>query len=493
MRKPIPCLIRTLAPVHLGADEVYEPLGFVIDERHSCLLAFEPGDFLNRLPEPDRNGFLEICRRGTVESLLDIYRFYYEHRSRARGRAVAVCPGLVEHYREVMNLKGRGRELKQALNRFTILRTAYLPHDHRPYIPGSAVKGALRTAYLNALAQIRKMDDTPKDQKGRWDPRALEHRLLNYQKIPEDPFRLLKVSDFLPVGEVKTRIVYAVNEKKKVSKFEARGPYQILEVIEPGAEFLGTLTLADFPLELRRLAKIKHFFTLEELWRAARNFYPQEKQQEDAHLFELGLRAAPLPAANGQAPLRLGRHSGAECVTIAGHRHIKILQAEGDPPKTLPHATTLWLAADFHQREAANLRPLGWAVLGELTEEAARELVTREDVWRQESRTPAAVSAVPSAVSAVPSPPGEPAPVKPSEPPREPSGPSVRFSELMARLKVTKPNDAGRVGMFFDGLQKLSDPKEKGELAKAMLEHFDRKMLKRHKRWEELAPYVEKK
>jgi CRISPR-associated protein Csm5 len=329
MPEPIPCLIRTLAPVHLGADEVYEPLGFVIDEQNSRLLAFEPGDFLSRLPEPDRRRFLELCRKGTVESLLEIYRFYHDRRSLARGRAVAVCPGLVQHYREVIGLKGRGRELQKVINQFTIHRTAYLPHDHRPYIPGSAVKGALRTAYLNALAQIRKMD-TPKDQKGRWDPRALEHRLLNYQKIPEDPFRLLKVSDFLPVGEIRTRILYAVNEKKKPpAQFpEARGPYQILEVIEPGAEFLGTIALEDFPPELRRLAKIKHFFTLDELRQAARNFYGHEKKQEDGHLFELGLSAAPLPAVNGQDPLRLGRHSGAECVTIAGHRHIKILQAQ---------------------------------------------------------------------------------------------------------------------------------------------------------------------
>jgi len=417
MRKPIPCLIRTLAPVHLGADEVYEPLSFVIDDQKSCLMAFEPGDFLNLLPEPDRRRFLELCRRGTVESILEIYRFYHQHRGLARGRAVAVCPGLVQHYREVINLKTRGQELRKVINQFTIHRTAYLPHDHRPYIPGSAVKGALRTAYLNALAQIRKMD-TPKDQKGRWDPRALEHRLLNYQKIPEDPFRLLKVSDFLPVGEIRTRILYAVNEKKKPpAQFpEARGPYQILEVIEPGAEFLGTIALEDFPPELRRLATIKHFFTLDELRQAARNFYGHEKKQEDGHLFELGLSAAPLPAGNGQAPLRLGRHSGAECVTIAGHRHIKIMQARGECPKELPQATTLWLAADFQQRDKrreARLRPCGWVALGELESAEAAALKERDAAWRREAgpkpelqtRSPRPAAAAPAAPKPVQAPP----------------------------------------------------------------------------------------
>ena len=421
MRESIPCLIRTLAPVHLGADEVYEPLGFVIDEQNSRLLAFEPGDFLNLLPEPDRRRFLELCRRGTVESVLEIYRFYYEHRSRVRGRAVAVCPGLVEHYREVINLKGRGRELRQALQQFTIHRTACLPHDHRPYIPGSAVKGALRTAYLNALAQIRKMD-TPKDQKGRWDPRGLEHRLLNYQKIPEDPFRLLKVSDFLPVGEVRTRIVYAVNEKKKASRFAARGPYQILEVIEPGAEFLGTIDLADFPPELRRLARIQHFFTWDELCRAAQNFYRHETEQENAHLFELGLMKTPLQAGNGQTPLRLGRHSGAECVTIAGHRQIKVKQAQGQPPKIMDHATTLWLAADFHQRNKrreARLRPFGWVTLRELDREAEQELARRERVFRKKLEESRRGKGAPELLTpAVPVAERKPAPV-PTPPARE--------------------------------------------------------------------------
>ena len=413
MSEPIPCLIRTLAPVHLGADEVYEPLGFVLDEQQSCLLAFEPGDFLNRLPEPDRNRFLEICRRGTVESLLDLYRFYYQHRSLAQGRAVAVCPGLVQHYREVLNLKGRGRDLQQALHQFTIHRTAYLPHDHRPYIPGSAIKGALRTAYLNALAKIKPLP-TPKDQKGRWDPRALEQQLLTYRRIDEDPFRLLKVSDFLPVGEVRTRIVYAVNEKKKVSQFAARGPYQILEVIEPGAEFWGTLTVELPPEEVRRSPKnkIRHFIAALDLWAAARTFYQQEKEKEDQALFEIGLPPLPLPEGDGLTPLRLGRHSGAECVTIAGHRKIKIKQAEGQPPKTMDHATTLWLAADFHQRakrREARLCPFGWVALRELTLEAAADFQEREAAWRREAL---ARTAAPTSPPVAKAPPAEAVPVK---------------------------------------------------------------------------------
>lgn len=389
MPETLTCLIRTLAPVHLGTGEVYEPLGFVIDEQKPCLVAFEPGDFLNLLPETDRRRFLEICRKGTVDSLLEIYRFYHQNRQRARGREVAVCPGIAHHYREVLNARGDNRKLRTTINQFTIHRTAFLAHNQRPYIPGSAIKGALRTAYLNAQAHIRQIP-TPKDKKGKWDPRALENQLLDYRRIDEDPFRLLKVSDFLPVGEVKTRIIYAINEKKRVSQFAARGPYQILEVIEPGAEFVGTISLEHIPPNLRSLYKIRHFLQLDDIWRAATNFYAQEKEKEDQVLFEISVAAVSLPAGNGAVPLRLGRHSGAECVTIAGHRKIKILQAQGQPPKTMDHATTLWLAADFHQRDKrhqAKLRPFGWVTLREVTKEEAASLREREAAWQQQPTT----------------------------------------------------------------------------------------------------------
>ncbi|MEJ5329462.1 MAG: type III-A CRISPR-associated RAMP protein Csm5 [Desulfobaccales bacterium] len=400
MPETVTCLIRTLAPVHLGSGEVYEPLGFVIDEQKPCLVAFEPGDFLNLLPETDRRRFLEICRKGTVDSLLEIYRFYHQHRQRARGREVAVCPGIVQHYREVLNVRGDDRKLRTTINQFTIHRTAFLSHDQRPYIPGTAIKGALRTAYLNARAQIKQLP-TPKDNRGRWDPRALENQLLDYRRIDEDPFRLLKVSDFLPVGEVRTRIIYAINEKKRVSQFAARGPYQILEVIEPGAEFVGTISLEEIPPNLRSFYKIRHFLQLDDIWKAARNFYAQEKEKEDQVLFEISVPAVSLPAGNGAVALRLGRHSGAECVTIAGHRKIKILQAQGQPPKTMDHATTLWLVADFHQRDKrhqAHLRPFGWVSFSELTPDQASLLKERERSWQEESESSrrAATVGVPS-------------------------------------------------------------------------------------------------
>jgi hypothetical protein len=80
----------------------------------------------------------------------------------------------------------------------------------------------------------------------------------------------------------------------------------------------------------------------------------------------------------------------------------------------------------------------------------------------------------------------EPSPRSPA-----PAGPSGKLRELLARLEATRPHDGGRLGMFFDGLQGLAGSETK-VLARRMLGHFDRQMLKKHKRWEELSQYLEK-
>ncbi|MDW7998100.1 MAG: hypothetical protein RMI30_01400, partial [Thermodesulfovibrio sp.] len=62
--------------------------------------------------------------------------------------------------------------------------------------------------------------------------------------------------------------------------------------------------------------------------------------------------------------IRIGRHSGAEAVTIEGNRHIKIMQGRDRPPLYLDRATTFWLASDSPKPKTNNgLLPFGWAVI----------------------------------------------------------------------------------------------------------------------------------
>jgi CRISPR-associated protein Cmr6 len=65
-------------------------------------------------------------------------------------------------------------------------------------------------------------------------------------------------------------------------------------------------------------------------------------------------------------------------------------------------------------------------------------------------------------------------------------GPSAKLTQLLERLRVTKPQDAGQVGMFLDGIKNLDSQEEKATLAEEIRNHFNHKMLKKNKRFAEL-------
>lgn len=369
------CFVKTLSPVHLGCDEVYEPTGFVMDEQAGQMVVFDPASFFAQMKPGDKDKFSRICLKGTVASILEIYKFL--RYKKAEGRRIDVCNGFMADYGRTLSISVKNEKaIQKELNQFIVSRTAFCPGDQRPYIPGSAVKGSLRTAYLNAMARIKKVPH----KRGRYAAKDLEKSLLDGGAFQTDPFRLVKVSDFMPVAETKTRILYAVNEKKRPSKFEARGPYQILEVIEPGSVFEGEIAVE----QPEKGAGIRNPISLENLLKSAVRFYTKEKTREDGELNRIGISGVPVPA--DARLLRLGRHSGAESVTIEGHRNIRIMGKGRGDNKYLDHATTLWPASELSKpKSKKSLQPFGWAELGELDADLAAEYDRNETEWRNEA------------------------------------------------------------------------------------------------------------
>ncbi len=364
--------IQTLCPVHLGCDDVYDPLSFVLDMEKSELIVFDTSEFLTNLSDTDLREFSKICSEGNLSSIIKIYKFMRDQRP--LGKRVGVCSGFSRHYEKAVSISERDqRKIQQELNGFIINRTAYLPTTDRPYIPGSAVKGSIRTAYLNLLASQRKVN--PERGKGR----DLEKQLLDNGAFATDPFRLLKVSDFMPVGEIKTKIVYAVNEKKKPSLHEAKGPYQILEIIEPNSLFMGSITVEQPAHE----ASIRNPLKIGTLIASLKSFYSKEKTLEDQALQNVNIpvhEAAP----NGATLLRLGRHSGAESVTIEGFRDIRIMQGRGAQSKYQQTSTTLWLASEVDKpQNKSSLKPFGWTTLTPIDADQKAQFVAKEVDWRR--------------------------------------------------------------------------------------------------------------
>jgi len=348
--------LHIISPVHIGCDDVYEPTGFMVDKAAKKLIAFDEMEFISSLTPTERAKFMALCDKGNLESILEIYKFMWNMTKAPQGHAVQVSKGFIDNYERVAT-RLQPREVKQELNKFLISRTSYLPTDNTPYIPGSAIKGSFRTGWLNHLNKGKKQTD-----------KRFEEALLG-GSFAKDPFRMLKISDLTPVKQPDTRICFAVNKKKKPSKMEPRGPQQILEVILPeSAVFEGLITIhsqekggeiaAPLPTEMDFFAKTTSFF---------------DREMDDE---EITLKGINLPAGiktklktsfgdrylKSVFPIRLGRHSGAECLTLEGSRNIKIMGKKGDPPNYGPHSTTVWLAGDA-PKASSGLAPFGWAAL----------------------------------------------------------------------------------------------------------------------------------
>ncbi len=371
--------ITIASPVHIGCGDVYEPMSFVVDEEDLELVTFDTGKFMGLLTDTELEKLSSICRKGTVGSLQELYKFMRQHRHVATGSRVSISEDFARHYDEV--LKKDTRKFARELNRFEINRTYFNPVENVPVIPGSAIKGAIRTAVLNYREQqhnrpknfsrvsAKKLRYETKKEAGR-----LEKKLLG-GAFDSDPFRLIKVSDFKPVGNVSRKICYAVGLKKKTSEKSASAIPQMQEVIEPGSTFWGSITVTKAPSSIRKPV------TMQEIQEALAKLYGSEKQREDREL--ANIQITPPMVDNDCIPMRIGRHSGAECVTVKGHRKIKIMQGPGNRPKFKDHATTVWLASPARRpRNVQGLLPMGWTVLKKLSTDEVRELQQEQDKKR---------------------------------------------------------------------------------------------------------------
>ena len=357
MKQIFHCLIKVLSPVHIGCGEVYEPTGFVVNEQKKEMTVFDPFKFIGELSEVDKERLMAICQGGSAASILEVYKFF--RNKPAAGNQIKLCNGFLKHYSATLSMSVKDRRrIQQELNNFSIHRTAFLSGSDMPFLPGSSVKGSLRTALLNLR---QKSSPVRQDNREKNASVKLEEKLLNYTKLEEDPFRLVKVSDFMPAGTVKRKVIYAVDVKKKPGS--ELGAYQIVEAVMPGALFWGSVVID----EAIKGSGIQKPIRLKELMESAKEFYETENRRENTELNNAGCQAFNVGRPDAFL-LRVGRHSGAECVTIKDHRDIRIMRGKSSP-LFLDHATTFWLgAAEKKPQSVSGLIPFGWVEIVKISE-----------------------------------------------------------------------------------------------------------------------------
>ncbi|MEW6108106.1 MAG: type III-A CRISPR-associated RAMP protein Csm5 [Nitrospirota bacterium] len=385
MEKPLKVRLHILSPIHIGCDDVYEPTSFVIDEKKGKLIEFDPMVFIKALNKQERDELSKVCSGDNLLSILKTIKRLY--RPNIKGHEVDIASGLLDHYKKVQTLSTYDK--KVVINQFTMQRTAYNPLNNLPYIPGSSLKGSLRTAYLSSLAQENGINSYWKSS-GLLSRQDLEKPEYIYKQIGKkhvakkleqnllkgdfatDPFRMIKVSDLLPEGQIKTRIVYSVNKNKKEGNkatLAGKGDvYQIFEIIQSGAVFEGTINIE----QPNKKSEIKSPITEDKLKKVINKFFIPLLESEIKILKALSIQVPLINEINQKFKgkinktaflIRIGRHSGAEAVTVEGNRFVKI-KLPDTQYTYLNHATTLWLASEEAKPKNNNgLVPFGWAVM----------------------------------------------------------------------------------------------------------------------------------
>jgi hypothetical protein len=180
-----------LTPIHIGTGESLEPFEYVVDG--DTLYRFTLNDFLLALDREEQARFVEVVE----QSVPATRRFVSEHVDVAKDVArftADVSPAA----RALYDGRMAGRVAHPEV--FSCMRTS-----ERPYMPGSSLKGALRTALL-----YHAMD---KDNPAR-DARKLEQAVFGFRTVQQDPFRAFKVGDGEPLeGRTRVRVV-AVNTRR---------------------------------------------------------------------------------------------------------------------------------------------------------------------------------------------------------------------------------------------------------------------------------------
>ncbi len=383
--------ITTLAPVHIGCGEDYTPTDYVIDDK--TLFAFDSTAINDALPENARNQLKSLVSGNRQDDVLkQIQRLFHEHRESLMTKAnhyLSVASGVADLYEQrIGQTAKREDDGKRVINQLHIERTFYNPTNQRPVIPGSSLKGAIRTALLNEVNKGQ-----PADQKNE----KLQEHLFKYQmgKLERDPMRLIHVADSNSIEDydtVPSKIRFAVNRPRrepaqaKASRTmaEDKGLYQLLETL-PELSLRGYsshLTIQTVS-QLRQKNQLKDklptddlCWTIRQIAQACNQFYLPLLEQEikiigqrryvepacEQRIDRLLVSIRPLLESNKAMLLRVGRHSGAEAVTLNGVRNIKIMRGKEKQAKSEPQPRTLWLAADA-QGARSEMTPFGWLLI----------------------------------------------------------------------------------------------------------------------------------
>lgn len=383
--------ITPLSPIHIGCGDIYEVTNSVLDSKKHLLYFFNPTK-VRLLPSTVKSMTSAVM----AEKGSTVAKFFRDNANEFRPWSEHIVPvddGCVEKYDGMFAREG-------AI--FELYRTAYEVSSEGfcPYIPGSSLKGAIRSALADRINNGKKFD--VKDIKDKWrkdrEQRSYVDRELfkiSSGGFGNSPLRFLKVSDLHVQHKAFSVLTYARTAYRyyKRNGFDRCKKFYICsEVIEPGQyrAFRGDVSISKAPANSKNPnVSILQEFVYQDIQnvmrdlhsRSMKNWQKEVTWYREADAFwaksmEFLLQGlAPQFAAGKCALVRLGKNTGAESKVLTGDNvaQIEISHSESTFTEEKSETTTMFLIG--RESPTGIGLPFGWALCEVLDEKDSPSLV----------------------------------------------------------------------------------------------------------------------
>jgi len=305
-----------LSPLHIGTGNQIEPFDYVIKNGKFYRISLE--DFLYQLSEGERKIFESIVNSGNLNR---IRKYVIEEIDLEKYSAYSVK--VTEKIERLYLSKINDIQNQLLINPF--IRTG---GENKPYIPGSSIKGAIRTALISQIAQNSNLSQPT----GYREEFEFEFRVLRYTgRGKNDPFRGIKIADGIlpPEPTIISQIRNVTKDRNgnlQPTNIQLICDVTYSKISGKSIEFESNLTIDTNLFSTNYLSRP---FTIGEIKKACNSFYRDKLSIEDKNFYSnspishISNSLLNEEIEDDSFLIRLGRFSGVESVTIDNYRNPK--------------------------------------------------------------------------------------------------------------------------------------------------------------------------
>ena len=348
--------LTTITPIHIGTGEDYVPVDYVIknseDGNYFFYFIFRDR-FIDYIINTDK--YDEFLKISNDHDFLKINEYIYKNFSEEMiDWKMPVSKKVFETYNKNISMVIE----KDEINRLEIRSFIQDSFKKNIYIPGSSIKGSIRTAVLNYKIKNGKKAAPFIDKSKSKD---VEKSILNIKEKnnSDDPFRLIKVSDFMPESDEKrySFVDRVVNVKSGNDLSEAKGVPVFMELALREKKFIGSITLMNNTsngdnININLIREAMNYHYGDSCYKFESMTFPNVFNNDVINIFKKNNDEIKI---NQNAFLmKIGNHSGAFEVTMEGYRKIRIKNKHSYSESD--RQTTIWT----HDLNELRKYPLGW-------------------------------------------------------------------------------------------------------------------------------------